>query len=123
MASDRAKREMEMYERLGMSEAVVYHPRGSQADKRPRTIQAIVDRIGPQEAGHSQATAIRLTVLNDDKLGISTAKATLTDTGGLDAGKDTVEAPKVARQALTDLHVQRLVPDQTDEDWVCVEMQ
>lgn len=77
MASDRAKNQMAIAKRQGLSEDVIFHP--SASGLVARTVTVIVDRDEPDGLPHGQANLLYVTALNDEIDGIS-SDPRLTDT-------------------------------------------
>ena len=76
MASERASREMDAYQRQNQTETVVYRPYAGGT----RSVPALVDRWGRQaQAGMPAAPGFLVTVLNDATAGVA---ATEVNTGG-----------------------------------------
>ncbi len=106
MASDRAKREMASFTRLGETESVVYTPAAQGAT--PRTIDALVDRQIPSDVpgSHQGSGVTHLAVLNDTVLGITATEA--------DRGNDTISVAIHAGGAAVARTLGRIVSQDVD---------
>jgi len=106
MAGGDAITTMEQWRAAGLTETVVYRPVGGDS----RQIQAVVDRDAPAEAAGNNATGLplRLTVLNDGSLGVSSAE--------LDRGGDGFDVPELPGRATARRLVVRV--ESADDDWL-----
>jgi hypothetical protein len=108
MASDRAKRSLASMVRQGLTESVIYRPSGGTA----RTIDAVVDRPGPQQMPGSgqpvRSDRIEITVLNDATLGISRAE--------INGGADTLDIARAVGGAAATRALGK--PTEEDADWL-----
>jgi len=86
MATDRAKRQMAMWKRLGWTEKVIYRP--ARAGIMPREIDAVVVRPGTRDTLNTVSPAFTVTVLNDQADGVPS------DDRLSDLGKDRIEVAK-----------------------------
>ena len=109
MASDATVRHLATLARLEMTESVVYTPAGGD----PVTINAVVDRPGPDPLGGGQAAVIHVQAINDASLGI--------DLDALDAGGDTITVAERYGGTAKARRIQRL--GDHDAEWVTMDVQ
>ncbi len=109
MASDAAVRHLATLVRLDLTESVVYTPNGGD----PLTINAVIDRPGPDPLGGGQAALIHVQVLNDASIGV--------DLAALDAGSDTISVAERYGGTAKARRIQRL--GEHDAEWVTLEVQ
>ncbi len=109
MASDGSVRHLATLVRLNLTESVVYTPAGGD----PLTINAVVDRPGPDPLAGGQAALIHVQVLNDASVGV--------DLDALDAGSDTITIAERYGGTAKARRIQRL--GEHDSEWVMLEVQ
>ena len=109
MASDAAIRKHDRFARLGMTEKVIFRPSDG---LMTREIDAFVDREGQRDVMSGKVLGIRLTVLNDEKKGISAALC--------DIGLDKIDVAERVGGERTPRAMQRFL--QQDEDYVVIEV-
>ncbi len=105
---------MASYTRLRQTEKVVYRP--SRSGLRPRTIDALVERPGMDPIQHGQATAIRITALNDELVGIPS------DPRLSDVGRDRLDVAERRNGPPVSRSIHRFA-GQDDPDFVTIEVQ
>lgn len=105
MATDRGKKQMAIWERLGWTEKVLYRP--AKSGLRAREITVLVERAGSETVMSGKAPAFRVTALNDELDGIPSNPA-ISDAGGdrIDVA-ERLGGPRVTRglQRFTDQDV------------------
>ena len=99
-----AIRQMTEYERMGLTETVVYHP----YDGKARSIDALVNRDQMMDALNTQMVEVHVTVMNDQIYGIVPHL--------MDRGADQLEVAERHGGDLETREIQRIISQ--DEEWV-----
>ncbi len=102
MASERAQGQMERYAAACMAERILYHPH----EGLPREIDALVERGLIANVGQVPVGEIHVTVLNDELLGIPSAR--------MDVGADRVEVAEKVGTARVPRGIQRILQQDGD---------
>lgn len=103
MSSNLARCNFAMMQRLGQTEQVIYRP----AHERPREITAVVTRDAPiQQMPQAMVFGTHVTVLNDELIGISSARA--------DIGADRLAVAERIGTKPVSRSIQRIVSQDAD---------